>query len=190
MEDLLDVGRIVTGKLRLDPTRADVVAVVKQAVEMTMPAIDLRGHSLELLTPDTPIFADLDVPRMKQVVSNLLNNGAKFMPDGGRIEVRVGAEHGLASIRVRDYGVGIPPDMIHRVFERFVQAPTEAKVTEGLGVGLSIVKTIVELHGGTVVARSDGPGLGSEFTVVVPDRGGHTGAGVDVEPSTHARVSP
>ena len=188
VEDLLDVGRVVTGKLRLDRTRVDVIAVVRQAVEMTMPAIDRRGHTLELFTPDTPVFADLDVQRMRQVVSNLLTNAAKFTPDGGRIEVRVGAEDGLASIRVRDYGVGIPPDMIDRVFERFVQAPTEAKVTEGLGVGLSIVKTIVELHGGTVVARSDGPGLGSEFTVVVPDRGGR--AGVDVEPSTHARVSP
>ena len=168
IEDLFDVGRIVSGKMRLEKDRVDLATLVEQAVEAASPAIERRHHALTIVMPDDPVYVDADAARFTQVLWNLLNNAAKFMPDGGRIELSVKAAGGAAIVRVRDYGVGIAHDMLERVFDRFVQAPRGGERSEGLGIGLAVAKTIVELHGGTIVARSDGPGLGSDFTVIVP----------------------
>jgi PAS domain S-box-containing protein len=169
VEDLLDVGRIMTGKLRLEKRLVDIGTLAREAVDACQPFIESRRHTATLTAPDWPLRADVDAARITQVLCNLLNNAAKFMPDGGRIELAVDEEAGSVRVRVRDHGVGIPADMLERVFDRFVQADvTDDRRSDGLGIGLSLVKTMVELHGGTVVARSDGPGMGSEFTVSLP----------------------
>jgi signal transduction histidine kinase/FixJ family two-component response regulator len=169
VEDLLDVGRIITGKLRLQKTRVDVNTIVRQALETVSPVIQQRHHALSLELPAAPIYVNADLPRMCQVVCNLLNNAAKYTPSPGVIELSASAESEHVFIRVRDHGAGIAPEMLDRVFDRFVQATdAETLALDGLGIGLSVVKTIVELHGGTVTARSDGPGTGSEFTVTLP----------------------
>jgi signal transduction histidine kinase/DNA-binding NarL/FixJ family response regulator len=169
VEDLLDVGRIITGKLRLEKTRVDVRAIVKQAVETVSPLIQQRHHTLRVDLPSNPVHVEADSVRMCQVICNLLTNAAKFTPTPGVIELSADGDAARVSIRVRDYGVGIAPDMLDRVFDRFVQASNSNTMSsDGLGIGLSVVKTIVDLHGGSVVARSDGPGLGSEFTVSLP----------------------
>jgi len=169
VEDLLDVGRIITGKLRLQKTRVDIAVLVRQAVEASSAAIERGGHRLDVTVPDGPVYVDADAARITQVLSNLLHNAAKFTPEPGRIQLAVSDHAGTLSIHVRDQGVGIAPDMLERVFDRFVQAAAfDDRTSEGLGIGLSVVKTIVELHGGSVVARSEGTGKGSEFTVVLP----------------------
>jgi PAS domain S-box-containing protein len=168
VDDLLDVGRIITGKLRLDRTRVDLATIVRQACEASSPLIVRRRHTLDVSLPDTPVQVEGDGGRMTQVLCNLLNNAAKYMDDEGRIELSVSEDAGQAVIRVRDEGIGIAPDMLDRIFDRFVQDGAPDVVHDGLGIGLSIVKTIVEMHGGTVVVHSHGPGRGSEFTVALP----------------------
>ena len=170
VDDLLDVGRIITGKLRLERTRVELGATVKQAIEACAPLVQRRRHTLSVALPDTPVYLEADSARLVQVLTNLLNNAAKYMADGGRIEVTAAEEGGTAMISVRDEGVGIAPDLIERVFDRFVQAEDFAgtESERGLGIGLSVVKTIVDLHGGSVAARSDGPGKGTEFIVRLP----------------------
>ncbi len=168
IEDLLDVGRIISGKLRLNRDRVELATLVEQAVEAASPGIERRRHTLTVVMPDTPVYVDADAARFTQVLWNLLNNAAKFMFEGGRIELSVEQAGGKALVRVRDHGIGIAPEMLERVFDRFFQAPLDDKTSEGLGIGLAVAKTIVELHGGTIEARSDGAGMGSDFTVVIP----------------------
>ena len=169
VEDLLDVARIMTGKLRLEKRTVDVGVLATQAIETCSPAIERRRHTVAISLPDAPVYVEADSARISQVLCNLLNNAAKFMHEGGRIELSVAEQDGAALVRVRDQGVGIPSHMLERIFERFVQADAlNDNRSGGLGIGLSLVKTLVELHGGTVVARSDGPGTGSEFTVRMP----------------------
>ena len=170
VDDLLDVGRIITGKLRLEQSRVELGALVRQAIESCAPLIQRRHHTLSVSLPVTPVYVEADSARLVQVLTNLLTNAAKYMPDGGRIEVSATEQAGAAMISVRDKGVGIAPDMIERVFDRFVQAEEFAgtESERGLGIGLSVVKAIVDLHGGSVAARSDGPGTGTEFTVRLP----------------------
>src|SRR5262245_41732150 len=169
VEDLLDVGRIITGKLRLEKTRVDVGAIVKQAIESVSPSIQQRHHTLKVDLPSDPVYVEADAARMCQVICNLLTNAAKFTPAPGVIELSAFDDSARVFIRVRDHGIGIAPDMLDRVFDRFVQASdSNTMSSDGLGIGLSVVKTIVDLHGGSVVARSDGPGMGSEFTVSLP----------------------
>jgi len=169
VEDLLDVGRIITGKLRLEKRQIEVGSLARQAVEASLPLIERRGHTLQVVVPDIPVFIEADGARLTQVLCNLLNNAAKFTPDGGRIELTIVSEGATVSLRVRDHGIGIPPHMLERVFDRFVQADElGGQRSDGLGIGLSLVRTMVELHGGTVVAHSEGPGTGSEFTVNLP----------------------
>jgi PAS domain S-box-containing protein len=169
VDDLLDVGRIVSGKLQLEPALADLNAIVQQAVEMCTPAVEQRKHALVVTLSDRPIYVDADVGRIVEVVGNILGNAAKYTPDGGRIELAVSVEEGKAIIRVRDNGLGISPDMLERVFQRFVQVDTAAhRACGGLGIGLAIVKAVVELHGGSVEARSEGIDQGSEFIVRLP----------------------
>ena len=172
VDDLLDVGRITAGKLSLDKRRVELNDIVKQAVETCAPVIERRRHTLKVGFSEAPVYLDVDAARMVQVVGNLLNNAAKYMQEGGRIHVTAFADGGTAVIRVRDEGVGIPPEMLGRIFQRFIQLGSSGHRAEGgLGIGLSLVKALVDLHGGSVDARSDGIGTGSEFTVRLPMTG-------------------
>ena len=169
VEDLLDVGRIVQGKLHLDRNRVELTAIVRQALETTAPFIERRQQTVTASLGDGPLYVLADAARMVQVVANLLNNAAKYMDPGGAIEVAVTAADGMASIRVRDHGIGIPIHMLDRIFTKFVQVnEANASAPGGLGIGLALVKALVDLHGGSVAAYSDGPGTGSEFVIRLP----------------------
>ena len=169
VDDLLDVSRITRGKIQLQIEPVDLWAVVAAAVETSRPRIDAKRHRLELRLPTRPVRLAGDSVRLTQVVSNLLNNAAKFQDEGGFISVRAGIEDGDAVIRVRDEGAGIAPEMIGEVFELFAQAErTMDRAEGGLGIGLSLVKNLVEMHGGRVGVKSAGRGRGSEFTVHLP----------------------
>lgn len=167
VDDLLDVARIQRGKVALDRRRVSLGAVVDQAVEAARPLVEARQHVLTVVPPPAPVEVDADPGRLVQVFVNLLGNAAKFTDPGGRITVTLDAAGGEALARVHDTGDGIPPDQLGHIFELFAQAPTPSK-SGGLGIGLALVRDLVALHGGTVQARSDGPGLGSEFTVRLP----------------------
>ena len=169
VDDLLDIGRITQGKLKLERTRVGVAAIVERAREMCAPGVESRGHTLAVAAVDPELDVDADPERLVQVVCNLVNNAAKYMDTGGRIYVRAFSEQGQAVISVRDEGIGIAPDMLTKIFEPFVQVGSAShRADGGIGVGLSLVKSIVEMHGGTVEARSAGPGLGAEFVVRLP----------------------
>ena len=170
VDDLLDVSRITTGKLVLKRERADLRAVLAAAVEAAMPLLRGRGHAVNVELPPAGVSINADATRLVQVFQNLLNNAAKFTPAGGQIDFSA-AMHGSGTLvaSVRDNGVGIAPQMRAAIFEMFVQADRSLERTSsGLGVGLSLARRLVELHGGTLEAKSDGPGRGSEFTVRIP----------------------
>ena len=169
VDDLLDVSRITRGKIRLQVEPIDLATVVAGAVETSRPVIDARRHALQVRLPSEPLFVMGDLVRLTQVVSNLLNNATKFQPDGGLITVEVETEGELAVIRVRDRGVGIPREMLGKVFELFAQVDRTVDRSEGgLGIGLSLAKNLVALHGGSIRATSGGHGRGSEFSVRLP----------------------
>lgn len=169
VEDLLDVSRIQQGKVVLQKERTDAGAIVARAVESTRPLIDARRHTLAVSLPAEELPLDGDVVRLVQVLANLLNNAAKYTPEGGRITVTVGRVKDLVEVRVRDTGVGIPADLIHRLYDPFTQSKrTLDRSAGGLGIGLTLVRRLTEMHGGTVEAKSDGHGLGSEFVVRLP----------------------
>ena len=169
VDDLLDLSRISRGKIHLRRERLELSRVVEAALEASRPNIEAGRHALVVRQPDQPIFLQADAARLSQVVGNLLNNAAKYTPEGGRIELAASREGGEAVIRVSDTGVGIAPDMLPRVFEIFTQVGrTIDRAQGGLGIGLSLVKRLVELHGGSVRAESPGPGQGSTFTVRLP----------------------
>jgi len=169
ISDLLDVSRIISGKLRLDLRTVELPAVIEAAVEATRPAAEAKGVRLTTaLDPRSgPINGDAD--RLQQVVWNLLTNAIKFTPEGGEINVRLGSVGTRVEITVRDSGIGIPSEFLPHIFDRFRQAdPGTNRVHGGMGLGLSIVRQLVELHGGTVRAESEGKGKGSTFTVSLP----------------------
>jgi PAS domain S-box-containing protein len=169
VDDLLDVARISTGKVELRRRRMDLKEVVATAVETSASLVDAGGHALSVELPPQPLPMDADPTRIAQVVSNLLNNAAKYTPEGGRISLRVWAEGQEAVLSVTDTGIGIEPDAISKVFEMFAQVPSNAgKPQGGLGIGLSLVQSLVALHGGSVSASSPGSGKGSTFTVRLP----------------------
>ena len=169
VEDLLDVKRISTDKLRLRLNTMDLSEQVRETVEDTRPLFAARSIALDLAAPLRPIWVNGDRTRLAQVVSNLLHNAAKFTDEGGHVGVAVEQRDGQARIRIRDDGVGIAPDMLDKLFEAFVQIDrTLHRSRGGLGLGLSLVRGIAELHGGTVTARSDGEGKGTEFIVSLP----------------------
>jgi PAS domain S-box-containing protein len=171
VDDLLDVSRITQGKvaLRLEPV---VLAdVVRAAVDTSRPLIDAARHQLVVELPQAPVRFVGDAVRLSQCLSNLLNNAAKYTPPGGVIELRVEAASGELTIRVRDNGIGIAPDALGSIFEMFGQADRGLDRSQGgLGIGLTLVRSFIGMHGGTVDARSDGPGRGSEFCVRLPLR--------------------
>ena len=169
VDDLLDVSRITTGKLKLRKERVDLAAVLREAVESSRPLIDREGHELTVTLPPERVLLDADPNRLAQVFLNLLNNAAKYSEPGGHIRLSAAREGSDVVVSVRDSGIGIPAAQLTRVFEVFVQVDTSwRRVQGGLGVGLSLVKEFVGLHGGRVEVHSDGPGKGSEFVVRLP----------------------
>jgi PAS domain S-box-containing protein len=169
VDDLMEVTRISQGKIELRRERILVADIFQAAVESSRPLIDAGGHRLTVTLPTEPIELQADSVRLTQVVSNLLNNAAKYSPPSGRISLSATAEAGGVVIRVRDEGSGIPAELMPRIFDAFVQGrnPTGGALA-GLGIGLTLVRSLVELHGGTVEARSEGTGKGSEFIVCLP----------------------
>jgi PAS domain S-box-containing protein len=169
VDDLLDVSRVSRGKIELRSKLVDLGVAVSRTVESIRPVFDERRHGLELLLPREPIFVQADPDRLEQIVGNLLTNAAKYTSAGGRIEVEVRRDAEQAMVRVKDNGIGVRAEMLERIFDTFQQADRVAgRVAEGLGLGLSLVRRLVELHGGTVTASSGGPGQGSEFIVRLP----------------------
>ena len=169
VEDLLDVARVRRGTVTLRRQPTDLAGVAARAVEISRPLVEGRKHALEVILPVQAVQVDGDGIRLVQVVTNLLTNAARYTPEGGRIRLTLAAENGSAVLTVGDNGIGISPDMLTRVFELFVQAePSGNDLSEGLGIGLALVRPLVELHGGTVTAHSDGAGRGSEFAVRIP----------------------
>ena len=168
IEDILDVSRIITGKLQLNVGVVDLHAVLRASVDVVRPAADAKGVSVDAQLDPGAVAVQGDADRLQQVAWNLLSNAVKFTPKGGRVEVTLAraAEHVV--LRVADTGDGIGADFLPHVFERFRQADASStRAHGGLGLGLAIVKHIIELHGGTITAASDGPGLGTLFTVTL-----------------------
>jgi PAS domain S-box-containing protein len=169
IDDLMDLSRITRNKLELQHGRVKLADVVHVALETSQPLIESGGHRFTLQMPGEPIMLEADATRLSQVVSNLLNNAAKFTPRGGHITLRVEREGDQAVLRVRDTGVGIPAEALPVIFDMFAQADhTLERSHSGLGVGLTLVRRLVELHGGTVEARSEGRDRGAEFVIRLP----------------------
>src|SRR6185436_14289225 len=171
VDDLLDVSRITQGSIRLRKEVVDLKTILERAVDTTRPLIESRAHELILDLPREPIRLEADPTRLEQVVANLLNNAAKYTMPGGHISLSATRSGREAVIRVRDNGIGVPPDVLGRVFEPFVQSDGSLARSEGgLGIGLTLVRSLVEMHGGRVEATSPGLGQGSEFVVRLPVR--------------------
>ncbi len=169
IDDLLDVSRITRGKLQLRRERADLASVVRSAVEGSRPLIEASGHELTVTLPPEPVYLEADPTRLAQVFANLLTNAAKYTERGGQIRLTAERQGGEVAVAVKDTGIGIAPEQMPRLFEMFSQAaPALERSQGGLGIGLSLVKGLVQMHGGTVEARSEGLGKGSEFVVRLP----------------------
>jgi len=169
VDDLLDVSRAIRGKIELHRRDIELADVVAEALEVTSPLLEERRHLVDVDVPRQGLCVSVDPPRMVQVISNLLSNAAKYSDPGSRITIRAVRTNGSVRLSVRDSGVGIAPEMIGRVFDLFVQQPqTIERAHGGLGLGLPIVRSLVELHGGVVSATSAGVGRGSEFTIELP----------------------
>ncbi len=178
IDDLLDIARISGGKLELKRERADLRTVLSSAVETSLPLVESGRHELTVDLPESPVPVDADVTRIAQVVSNLLNNAAKYTPAGGRIALALRVEQEQAVISVRDNGIGIPQDQLSSVFEMFSQVGQHTERSQGgLGIGLSLVRRLVNMHGGEVGAESRGANAGSVFTVRLPLASGVQAAG-------------
>lgn len=169
IDDLLDISRITQSKMELRVCRVALSNVIQSAVEATKPFIDEAGHQLAVNLPSQPIFLNADPNRLAQVISNLLNNSAKYTPGSGHISLTVEREGSEVVVTIKDNGLGIPADMLDGIFELFrqIDRPLE-KGYSGLGIGLSLVKRLVEMHNGSIEVRSDGPNQGSEFSVRLP----------------------
>jgi PAS domain S-box-containing protein len=169
IDDLMDVSRINRGKIQLKRERVELAQAVQGAVETSRPLIEACGHELIVTIPARPIIVDADLTRLTQVLWNLLNNAAKYMPRGGRIDLCVDSHGREVVVSVKDRGVGIPADKLPIIFGMFSQVESSLSRSQGgLGIGLFLVKSLVELHGGSVEVRSEGLGKGSEFAVRLP----------------------
>jgi PAS domain S-box-containing protein len=169
VDDLLEVSRITQGKVELRKEPVELTAIVRSAVEANKPLIESAGHELAVDLPAEPLMLDADAVRLTQVFANLLNNAAKYTAAGGRIRLAARCIGDHVSVTVRDSGIGIASDMLPRVFNMFAQADHSAvRGQGGLGIGLTLVRNLVEMHGGSIEARSEGPGMGSEFMVRLP----------------------
>jgi len=166
VDDLLDVSRITGGKLQLNKSRLELHEVIGKAIETASPLLERQRHTLHVSVPATGLTVDADPGRLAQVFANLINNAAKYTEPGGRVSIVGEREGDEAVIRVRDTGIGIAPEMLPKIFDLFVQERQALdRAQGGLGLGLAIVQSLVRLHGGTVTAKSDGPGQGAELTV-------------------------
>ncbi len=169
VDDLLDVSRMVSGQITLQKTPVELADVVQNAVEASRPLIRLRKHHLSVELPEKPVTLSADLTRLAQVITNLLNNAAKYTDEGGQIRLDASVDNEVVTIRVRDTGLGVDPDLLPHVFDLFTQADRTPDRSEGgLGIGLTLVKRLVELHGGSVEAHSEGLGSGAEFIVRLP----------------------
>jgi PAS domain S-box-containing protein len=169
LDDLLDVSRVTRGRLELKRSATELTSVIGAAIETVRPLLDEKHHTLVLDLPSEPVRLEADAVRLAQIFSNLLINSAKYTPAGGRIQLRAFQERQTVVVSVSDNGIGISADMLPRLFTMFTQCPTTSSLSVGgLGVGLSLVRGLVTLHGGTVEARSAGRGSGSEFIVRLP----------------------
>jgi signal transduction histidine kinase len=187
VDDLLDIGRISRGGIALHRQAAPLAPIVAAALETSRPLIEAGGHQLVLRNAPASASVLADPVRLAQVISNLLNNAAKYTPRGGRIELEARASAGSAEVSVRDNGLGIAPHDLPRVFDMFMQGEaTRARVPGGLGVGLALARQLVELHGGTLEAASEGPGRGAQFTLRVPLLAGSTVQPIADEPQPAA----
>ena len=183
VDDLLDISRVTAGKLHLQREVVDIASVLAAAVDTARPAIDAGRHVLALDLPAQPLPVFADPLRLAQVFTNLLNNAAKYAEPAGRIAVRVRAAAGEIAVSVADEGLGIAPEALSHIFEPFAQVDHSLERTRGgLGIGLTLARRVVELHGGRIEAHSEGLGRGSEFTVHIPlaaagaAQGGKSGA--------------
>ena len=169
VSDVLDVSGIVTGKMRVRPVECDMTTIVRAACDSVRPTAETKGVRIRVETPETPVMVRCDIDRMQQVFWNLMANAVKFTPRGGSVSVRLVEEDQLARATITDTGVGIKREALPLVFQRFWQAESvNSRQTGGLGLGLSLARHFVELHGGTITANSDGPGKGAAFTVTLP----------------------
>jgi PAS domain S-box-containing protein len=169
VDDLLDVSRVTRGLVVIDRQRVDMRTILAQAVEQVTPLMQARRHQLAVRPQVQPLVVNGDAKRLIQVLANLLNNAVKYTPPGGRIEVETRIEGSCALVHVSDNGIGMSEELIARAFELFAQAERSSDRTQGgLGIGLAVVKRLVELHGGSIRVQSDGPGQGSQFTVSFP----------------------
>jgi signal transduction histidine kinase/CheY-like chemotaxis protein len=169
VDDLLDVSRITHGRIQLRKEIVDLAQVVNQAVDSVRPLSDTRGRELSVSLPPEPVRLEADPTRLVQVLSNLLNNATKYTNDGGRIELTAERDGQEVVLRVRDTGIGMAPELLPRVFDLFTQGERGLDRSQGgLGIGLTMVRSLVEMHGGRVTAHSDGLGRGSEFIVRLP----------------------
>ena len=169
VDDLLDVSRISRGQIAIHKQRIDIAAVIDSAFEISEPLLRQGGHEFTVTLPPRQVFVHADKVRLAQAVGNLLSNAAKYTEPGGKVSLIAELDGGDVLIKVKDTGIGIPTYMLTRIFDMFTQVDTSIERAQGgLGIGLTIVKRLVEMHGGTIVAHSAGHGMGSEFVVRLP----------------------
>ncbi|MGZ5202742.1 MAG: ATP-binding protein, partial [Telluria sp.] len=169
LDDLLDVSRISRGKIELRKEPVEMIGLVQEALQVSQPLVEAARHHVEVDLPDEPVWIDADPVRIAQIMSNLVNNAAKYTPPGGRIEVRLARTNDSSVFTVRDNGIGIEPDMLAHVFEAFVQVGSARHLAQGgLGIGLSLAQGLAELHGGSLEVASEGRDRGSTFTLRLP----------------------
>lgn len=169
VDDLVDVSRLSRGNIELRRERIEIGGILRNAIDLSKPLVDAGQHELQLELSDVELYVHADPVRIAQVFGNLINNAAKYATPGGHISVKVRREGDAVVLSVRDRGIGIEPEMLPHVFELFTQGRREAhRAQDGLGIGLTLVRSLVQMHGGSVVAASDGFGKGSEFTVRLP----------------------
>jgi signal transduction histidine kinase len=169
VDDLLDVSRITLGKIRLQLESLEAGEVVTAAIEISQPLIEKSQHQLAVEVPDEPIVLNGDRARLTQVLANLLNNAAKYTPPGGTIGIALERDSDSAVFRVHDTGIGIPPHMLDKVFDMFIQVENSLDRSQGgLGIGLTLVRELVAMHQGTIRVTSEGHGRGSQFIISVP----------------------
>ncbi len=169
VDDLMEVSRITRGKIDLHKERTELAAIIRSAVDTSRPLIEAARHQLAVSVPTEPLILEVDSVRLSQVIANLLNNAAKYTEEGGQIWLTTRREQDHVVISIRDTGVGIPAEMLPRIFDMFAQVDRTLKRSQGgLGIGLHLARTLVEMHGGKIEAHSQGPGQGSEFILRFP----------------------
>lgn len=190
VDDLLDVSRISRGKIELRKEPIELATVLHNAVETARPAIESKGHELSLNLPPEPVYVDADITRLEQVFANLLNNAVKYGGQSGHISLHARRKGTEVFVSVADDGIGIPADMMPKIFDMFTQADRTLERSEGgLGIGLTLVKRLVEMHGGTVTAHSEGQGRGSEFIVRLPTLTNSTKVHQPPEPASECTLT-